>query len=1033
MMAEALRGGEEEEERQRRGLGDTGLAADPERNKPGHPAFSQGPLSSLRAAIKRTRTSSQSDNNRERRRPEITIISAEPLVSSNWFSGHSVVFHPSQPLWTADIQTAPQVIKEKNQEVHTVKPTAAPRRISCTATSATQTDPFGEDSKSHNSPSPATRKPGGKNPQKPPRPSLPKEKYRKPASVTGEEATTKTLGLTNIEHQIETESVAEQKEESSHTCTRSVTVHWDISTDYPSVTAGPVENTFSNSVNSQRPIPRPRTKTHKQEKEKAKVQTLVKLSDSSENTDSYFQDNSTNKYLQDLLEVFGGDNKCQEKSDTTYQSEEGSRGEDAVSEMNTNHSQRNIQARIQAFESQASSKEEDVLESAKPEPVPRKTTPKPPVAAKPSVALKPKSFDDNNQNMPTTQNPTPAPRPQPPKKPVGHSVREELETLHSKGVLQPRSRPSVFTRGITINEEEQSQIPPAPPVKPSKEPLKPNLNINNHNSASMFRNNEDPLPENTAIKPQHVVDSSEISFTRQSVTRRPTTIRVPSKTGSNLFQDSPPPLPVQKPVGTLNSSVNFKQSSIPTVPFQSSFSTGTEPPLPPRKPTANKTLPPRPPPAKTAPGRPPPPNPQSTFTPQSASRQPSSKPKAQKPQRKSLVLPRRPSPGHRLYNKYTLQLPHGIAATDYNGSNTGELSFQKNEVLLLLEKINQNEFECQVGEVVGKVHKSRMQIITPLESHLPPPQEEAAPASGRTGNAVTVQALYDFTQEGPGELGLRAGDVVTEVEQVDSQWYRGTCRGATGYFPVNFVKVLSNSPKPIPERKAKAKSAPVSGPRCVARFDFEGEHSDELSFLEGDVIQLKEYVGEDWARGQVGVAMGIFPINFVEIIEDLPPPSQQQSDRIALPGLADSAPSKQPVAATPAQVPESKMEWVVALYDYTAKAADDLSFQEGDCILITKHISEEWSCGMHSGREGMFPMAFVKSTTGPQPSKNKPNGEAGGRRARALFDFTSHCEEELSFQVGDVITNLESMDEEWFLGDLRGTRALVPKNYVQVL
>uniref|UniRef100_A0A3B3E0C7 SH3 domain-containing protein n=1 Tax=Oryzias melastigma TaxID=30732 RepID=A0A3B3E0C7_ORYME len=56
-------------------------------------------------------------------------------------------------------------------------------------------------------------------------------------------------------------------------------------------------------------------------------------------------------------------------------------------------------------------------------------------------------------------------------------------------------------------------------------------------------------------------------------------------------------------------------------------------------------------------------------------------------------------------------------------------------------------------------------------------------------------------------------------------------------------------------------------------------------------------------------------------------------------------------------------------------------------------------------------------------------------RARALYDFNSDCEEELSIQVpvGDILTNVESIDEEWFLADLRGRRALVPKNYVQVL
>lgn len=73
----------------------------------------------------------------------------------------------------------------------------------------------------------------------------------------------------------------------------------------------------------------------------------------------------------------------------------------------------------------------------------------------------------------------------------------------------------------------------------------------------------------------------------------------------------------------------------------------------------------------------------------------------------------------------------------------------------------------------------------------------------------------------------------------------------------------------------------------MARFDFEGESGQELSFSEGDVIQLKAYLGDDWARGQIGITTGVFPVNFVEVVEDLPPPPSQQkrqSIRIALPG-----------------------------------------------------------------------------------------------------------------------------------------------------
>jgi len=60
------------------------------------------------------------------------------------------------------------------------------------------------------------------------------------------------------------------------------------------------------------------------------------------------------------------------------------------------------------------------------------------------------------------------------------------------------------------------------------------------------------------------------------------------------------------------------------------------------------------------------------------------------------------------------------------------------------------------------------------------------------------------------------------------------------------------------------------GPRCVARFEFIGDQRDELSFSEGETIILIEYVNEEWAKGELRGTSGIFPLNFVEVIEDLP-------------------------------------------------------------------------------------------------------------------------------------------------------------------
>lgn len=60
------------------------------------------------------------------------------------------------------------------------------------------------------------------------------------------------------------------------------------------------------------------------------------------------------------------------------------------------------------------------------------------------------------------------------------------------------------------------------------------------------------------------------------------------------------------------------------------------------------------------------------------------------------------------------------------------------------------------------------------------------------------------------------------------------------------------------------------GPRCRARFEYIGDLKDELSFSEGEVIILKGYINEEWAKGELRGTSGIFPLNFVDVIEDLP-------------------------------------------------------------------------------------------------------------------------------------------------------------------
>ncbi|VDK35240.1 unnamed protein product [Taenia asiatica] len=63
----------------------------------------------------------------------------------------------------------------------------------------------------------------------------------------------------------------------------------------------------------------------------------------------------------------------------------------------------------------------------------------------------------------------------------------------------------------------------------------------------------------------------------------------------------------------------------------------------------------------------------------------------------------------------------------------------------------------------------------------------------------------------------------------------------------------------------------ISGPCCRALYQFEAENDTELDFSEGDVIQLIRQVDENWYEGRLNDKKGFFPVNYVEVIEPLPP------------------------------------------------------------------------------------------------------------------------------------------------------------------
>ncbi|PGH01009.1 hypothetical protein AJ80_09085 [Polytolypa hystricis UAMH7299] len=76
--------------------------------------------------------------------------------------------------------------------------------------------------------------------------------------------------------------------------------------------------------------------------------------------------------------------------------------------------------------------------------------------------------------------------------------------------------------------------------------------------------------------------------------------------------------------------------------------------------------------------------------------------------------------------------------------------------------------------------------------------------SGTTAATVSrVRALYDFQPSEPGELQFRKGDVIAVLESVYKDWWKGSLRGQTGIFPLNYVEKLSDPTQEELQREAQ--------------------------------------------------------------------------------------------------------------------------------------------------------------------------------------------------------------------------------------
>ncbi|RVE55874.1 hypothetical protein OJAV_G00230750 [Oryzias javanicus] len=209
---------------------------------------------------------------------------------------------------------------------------------------------------------------------------------------------------------------------------------------------------------------------------------------------------------------------------------------------------------------------------------------------------------------------------------------------------------------------------------------------------------------------------------------------------------------------------------------------------------------------------------------------------------------------------------------DYHPQNEDELELKTGEVIEITEEVEEGWWS---GNLNGKSGLFPSNFVKEIEAA----GEEVESSDGNTDEADGSGTEGATTPTSP--QSASGSGAIAQPKKVQKFGYGDIFKESS--FKLKPVPSLPSSAKPTPpsttesprveaDGKPKDVSVPAQAVKeyCKVTFPFEGNHEDELSLKEGDIVQiLSKDTGEmGWWRGEIGGERGVFPDNFVAVISD---------------------------------------------------------------------------------------------------------------------------------------------------------------------
>ncbi|XP_011049336.1 PREDICTED: SH3 domain-containing kinase-binding protein 1 isoform X3 [Acromyrmex echinatior] len=218
---------------------------------------------------------------------------------------------------------------------------------------------------------------------------------------------------------------------------------------------------------------------------------------------------------------------------------------------------------------------------------------------------------------------------------------------------------------------------------------------------------------------------------------------------------------------------------------------------------------------------------------------------------------------------------------------------------------------------------------------------------------------------------------------------------------------------------------------AIVEYNYVAQEDDELTLKKGDIITGIKMMLGGWWEGTLRDKRGMFPDNFVKILE-------MSNMQVLDPSATSGSNGSETISSTKSDESiilrnGSGRRFCKVLFSYDPCNEDELTLVPQDSIEFLGEVEEGWWRGRLRGRVGVFPSNFVSP---PAPEEQERHKERDKKEmCRVLFPYEAANEDELTLVEGDtiIILSKDAPDKGWWKGELNGQVGLFPDNFVEVI